>query len=321
MLFRNMFLKYYAPDDGNGDPGAPAGGSPEGGEPPESGQQGEQGKPNPNPNLLNTDDPPPPAVPQKFPDNWRDQLAGDDAKYRKQLERYASPEALAKAHRELQSKMSSGEFRAAKLPENPTDEELTQWRKDNGVPENADDYLADLPSGIVLGDEDKERVSSFLEAMHGKNVSKEHVQAAIEWNQQMVEQEMQARYERNVEAQQKTEDALRQEWGPEYRRNINLINGMLDGLSKDAKDLFLGAQTGDGVSIFNNPDVAKWLVDVARAVNPVATVVPGASNPQAITDEIATLEKRMRDDYEGWFKDEASQTRLRQLYEAQERLG
>lgn len=210
MLFRNMFLKYYAPDDGNGGPGAPAGGSQEGEEPPESGQQGEQGKPSPNPNPLNTDDPPPPAVPQKFPDNWRDQLAGDDAKYRKQLERYASPEALAKAHRELQSKMSSGEFRAAKLPENPTDEELTQWRKDNGVPEHADDYLADLPSGIVLGNEDKERVSSFLEAMHGKNVSKEHVQAAIEWNQQMVEQEMQARYERNVEAQQKTEDALRQ---------------------------------------------------------------------------------------------------------------
>lgn len=30
MLFRNMFLKYYAPDDGNGGPGAPAGGSQEG---------------------------------------------------------------------------------------------------------------------------------------------------------------------------------------------------------------------------------------------------------------------------------------------------
>ncbi|MGF7446190.1 hypothetical protein V7P28_21410, partial [Klebsiella michiganensis] len=85
------------------------------------------------------------------------ELAGDDAKYRKQLERYASPEALAKAHRELQSKMSSGEFRAAKLPENPTNEELARWRKDNGVPDKADDYLADLPSGIVLGDEDKER--------------------------------------------------------------------------------------------------------------------------------------------------------------------
>ncbi|WP_227136734.1 hypothetical protein [Kosakonia radicincitans] len=317
MLFRNMLLKYYAPTEDGSDPGAPGGDQP-GNEPP---QGSDPAKQNPNPNPLNTGDPEKPVPPQKFPDNWRDTLAGDDAKYRKQLERYASPEALAKAHRELQAKLSSGEFRAAKLPENPTDEEIAQWRKDNGVPEKADDYLADLPSGIVLGDEDKERISSFLEAMHGKNVSKEHVQAAIEWNQQMVEQEMQARYDRNVEAQQKTEDALRQEWGPEYRRNINLINGMLDGLPKDAKALFTNAQTSDGVSIFNNPDVAKWLVDVARAVNPVATVVPGASNPQAITDEITALEKRMRDDYEGWFKDNAAQERLRQLYDAQERLG
>lgn len=321
MLFRNMLSKYYAPADEGGDPGAAGTDTPNGTEPSEGEQGADQGKANQNPNPLNTGDPEPTTVPQKFPDNWRDQLAGDDAKYRKQLERYASPEALAKAHRELQTKLSSGEFRVAKLSDEPTDKELAQWRKDNGVPEKADDYLADLPSGIVLGDEDKERVSSFLEAMHGKNVSKEHVQAAIEWNQQMIDQENQARYDRNVEAQHKTEDALRQEWGPEYRRNINLINGVLDGLPKDAKELFINAQAGDGVSIFNNPDVAKWLVDVARAVNPVATVVPGASNPQAITDEITTLEKRMREDYEGWFKDDAAQSRLRQLYEAQERLG
>lgn len=320
MLFRNMLLKYYAPADENGDGGAG------GGEAPEQGQQGQQDgdqgqSQQQDANLLNTADREPPAAPQKFPDNWRDQLAGDDAKFRKQLERYASPEALAKSHRELQAKLSSGEFRSAKLSENPTDEELTQWRKDNNIPEKAADYLADLPSGIVLGDDDKDRVNSFLEAMHGKNVSKEHVQAAIEWNQQMVEQEMQSRYDRNVDAQQKTEDTLRQEWGPEYRRNINLINGMLDGLPKEAKELFTSAQTADGISIFNNSEIAKWLVDTARAVNPVATVVPGASNPKAITDEIATLEKRMKDDYQGWFKDEAAQTRLRELYTAQERLG
>lgn len=318
MLFRNMLLKYYAPADENGDGGA---GGAEPAQQEQPGNEPEQSKPNGEQNLLNTPGKEPPVTPQKFPDNWRDQLAGDDAKFRKQLERYASPEALAKSHRELQAKLSSGEFRAAKLSENPTDEEVAQWRKDNNVPEKAADYLNDLPSGIVLGDDDKDRVNSFLEAMHGKNVSKENVQAAIEWNQQMVEQEMQARHDRNVEAQQKTEDSLRQEWGPEYRRNINLINGMLDGLPKDAKDLFTSAQTADGVNIFNNPEIAKWLVDTARAVNPVATVVPGASNPKAITDEIATLEKRMKDDYQGWFKDEAAQTRLRELYTAQERLG
>ena len=69
MLFRNMFLKYYAATDEGGEPGAPAAATPLGAEPPEGGQQGVPDKPNPNPNPLNTDDPPTPAVPQKFPDN------------------------------------------------------------------------------------------------------------------------------------------------------------------------------------------------------------------------------------------------------------
>ena len=156
-------------------------------------------------NILNnsaTDDNP---VTTTFPEDWRDRMAGDDAKFRKQLERYQSPESFAKAHRELQAKLSSGEFKSAKLPENPTDEELAAFRKEHNVPEKIEDYLADMPGGVVLGDADRERVNSFLEAMHGQNVSKEHVQAAVAWNQAMVEQEMQSRHERNVSAQQETE--------------------------------------------------------------------------------------------------------------------
>lgn len=274
-------------------------------------------------NILNNDNGDDKKItsPAKFPDDWRDQLAGGDDKFRKQLERYQSPESLAKAYRELQAKLSSGEYKSTTLPENPTDQEISAWRKENNVPEKIDDYLNDLPSGIVIGDDDKERVNSFLESMLGKNVPKEYVQSAIEWNQQMIEQEMVARHERNQTAQAQAEDSLRQEWGPEYRRNINLINGMLDSLPKEAKNSFINAQTPDGVSIFNNPLVAKWMVDLARAANPVATVVPGANNPQAITEEIATLEKRMKDDYPGWFKDSKAQDRLRELYSAQEKLG
>lgn len=318
MLFRNMFLKYYAEaGEGGGDAGAPAGNNASADVPHSEPPANSGGNPNP----LNTPDKEPPVVPQKFPDNWRDQLAGDDAKYRKQLERYASPEALAKAHRELQAKLSSGEFKTAKLSDNPTEDELANWRKENNIPEKAESYLEGLPSGIVFDDADKERVNSFLSEMHGKNVPKETVQAAIEWNQRQIELEMEARHERNVTAQQSTEDALRQEWGQEYRRNINLINGMLEGLPADSKELFLSAQTADGVSIFNNPGVAKFFADLARQVNPVGTVVPGATSASAIDDELSKIEKVMREDRSAYNKDTDMQARYLQLLEAKERFA
>lgn len=315
MLFRNMFLKYYAEaGDQGSDDGAPA-----------ASADGNQGTAtpatDPGTNVLNAPEKETPAAPQKFPDNWRDQLAGDDAKYRKQLERFSTPEALAKSFKELHAKISSGELKAAKLPEKPTDEELANWRKENGVPDKSDDYLEGLPSGIVFDDADKARVGSFLAEMHGKNVSKEHVQAAIEWNQRQIEQEMVERHERNQAAQQSTEDELRQEWGVEYRRNINLINGMLEGLPQDAKELFLGAQTADGVSIFNNPGVAKFFVDLARQINPVGTVVPGASNVSAIESEIEQIEKVMKENRTAYNKDSKMQERYMQLLEAKERFN
>lgn len=321
MLFRNMLLKYYAPAGDTGEPGAPAGDPPPVTEPPEGGQQGEPGKPDPNPNPPNPAEVEPPPSPQKFPEDWRDQLAGDDAKYRKQLERYASPNALAKAHRELQAKVSSGELKNNKLPDAPTAEELAAWRKDNNVPDKASDYINDLPSGVVLGEGDKARVDSFLEAMHGRNVSKDVVQAAIEWNQQQVETEMQDRYNRNADLQEQTESDLRSEWGPEYKRNINLVGGLISQLPESAREAFGAATAPDGTAIFNNADVVRWLVDMARQVNPVGTVVPGATNISAIDDELTKIETVMRNDRATYNKDSKMQARYLQLLEAKERIS
>ncbi len=272
--------------------------------------------------TLNAPDKAAPAVVAEFPEDWRDKLAGDDQKYRKQLERYASPQALAKAHKELQSKVSSGELlKAAKLPENPTAEELTAWRKDNNVPEKPADYMNDLPSGIIIGDEDKERVNSFIETMHGKNVSKDVVQAAIEWNQNKIEAERQEVYDRNSDLQEQTEEALRAEWGPEFKRNINLVNGVIATLPEAARDVFAGAKALDGTALFNNPDIMRWMVDMARKVNPVGTVVTGATNISAVDSEIEQIEKVMKDNRPAYNKDAKMQDRYMQLLEAKDRFN
>lgn len=261
------------------------------------------------------------SVTTDFPEDWRDKLAGDDPKFRKQLERYASPGALAKAHRELQAKVSSGELRGSnKLPEKPTDEELSAWRKENGVPDKPADYINDLPSGIVLGEDDKPRVDSFIKQMHELNAPKGLVQSAIEWNQKQIEEDMQQRYERNANLQDSTEEELRAEWGGEYKRNINLVSGLIATLPESARDVFTGALSPDGTAIFNNPEVVRWMVDMARKVNPVGTVVPGATNISAVDNEIETIEKTMRDNRAAYNKDTKMQERYLQLLEAKERF-
>ena len=320
MLHRNMFLKYYSAEAADGAP--PAADPTPGNEPPASQPTDQPPAVQPSAtDILSKTEEQPPASPQKFPDNWRDELAGEDAKFRKQLERYASPTALAKAYRELQSKVSSGELKNNKLPEKPTDEELAAWRKENNVPESAKDYINDLPSGIVIGEADKARVDSFLEAMHGRNVPKDIVQAAIEWNQSKIEEELQQRYEMNANLQDKTEEDLRAEWGPEYKRNINMINGLIATLPEDAREALSGATALDGTALFNNANVVRWMVDLARKVNPVGTVVPGASNPKAIDDELTQIQKVMREDRKAYNNDPKMQARYLQLLEAKERVN
>lgn len=319
MLHRNMFLKYYSAEDGGGAPPASA---PAPGNEPLSGQpSGQQPSAQPPANDILSKPEEQPQATQKFPDNWRDEFAGEDAKYRKQLERYASPTALAKAYRELQAKVSSGELKNNKLPEKPTDEELASWRKENNVPDSAKDYINDLPSGVVIGEADKERVNSFLETMHGRNVPKDIVQAAIEWNQSAIEEQLQQRYEQNANLQDKTEEDLRAEWGQEYKRNINMINGLIATLPEDARDVLTGATATDGTSLFNNANVVRWMVDLARKVNPVGTVVPGASSPKAIDDELSQIQKVMREDRKAYNNDPKMQERYLQLLEAKERIS
>src|SRR6516164_5440115 len=54
--------------------------------------------------------------PGRFTDSWRDDLAGPDKAFRKTLDRFDSPAALAKAYRELTARLSSGDLKATKPP-------------------------------------------------------------------------------------------------------------------------------------------------------------------------------------------------------------
>lgn len=277
--------------------------------------------PSPAPTEVPTSAPTePPSKAPDWPEDWRDKMAAGDEKLRQRLERFASPIDILKAYRALESKQ--GEL-VKPLPDNPTAEELSAWRKSNGIPDKPEDYDTTLDGGVVIGEQDKPLVGQFLAAMHEKNAKPEHVKAALATYFKLVEGQQADWAKQDAEFKDQAEEELRGEWGTEYKLNDNIGNNFLALAPAELRERFLNGRTADGRLIKHDPGVRRWMAQMGRELNPVATVVPGsgANAAATINDEIAKYEKQMRTDWHGWHKDEASQARYRDLLTAKEKLA
>ena len=112
---------------------------------------------------------------------------------------------------------------------------------------------------------------------------------------------------------QEAEDALRSEWGGEFRRNQNLIQGLIDFTGGNGKSNILEARMPDGRRVADSPDAMKQLLGVALIQNPTGVVVPGggAGNSEGIRSELEKLQKISADK-----KTPAQSARERDLYDA-----
>jgi len=277
-------------------------------------------------------DPPaaPPALdpapePFKLPDDfdWRTHFTGGDEKLLKLAGRYQSPKAMVEALGQLRSKLSSGKV-IEPLGEDSTDEEKAAYRKALDIPDSADAYLEKLPDGIVVGDDDKPAVDKFVAAMHEANAPRAVTSAALKAYYDIVDAQAADQLNAVSTAKKTCEDALREEWEQpgEYRRNENILVNYVSSLPEAVRDAFDKGLDADGIPLGFNPAVRKWLVARALEDNPIATVVPGAGANQAdaIVDEIAKIDKMMRENRSAYNKDEKMQARYRELLTARERL-
>jgi hypothetical protein len=260
--------------------------------------------------------------------DWRERLAGGDEKARKQLERYASPEDIWKKSRALESKLSSGEYKAVSpFPNEGTDDEKAAWRKERGIPDKSDAYLEKLPEGLVIGEADKANVSKFVERMHGKNAPPEHVHEAIAAYYEIQEGALAEITDTDAKHKESTEEELRSEWGVEYKTELTRIKNFLAGAPENIRDSLLSARMppreGEKVGRpwASDPDVLRWLNSLAREMNPGASVVPtdGRNQASAIEDELAGYRKMMADNPKEYWSDKV-QKRERELLDAQMKL-
>lgn len=255
------------------------------------------------------------SAPLDWPSDWREKAAGGDEKKLARLQRYASPVAMADALAAAQNKIASGEYKQS-IGKDAKPEEIAAYREAHGIPETADKY--DL-NGIELDDSDKDLVKKYTEAAHGVNMTPEQVRTSIEAYKKINEEVVNQRMADDEAVKTQAEDKLRSEWGNDYRTNINLVTNFLDTAPVGFRDKLLHGRLSDGTPIGSSVEALQFLAGLARERNPAGVVVPsGVATESAMLDEIAKIEKVMRENRREYNRDEAMQARYRQLLEWRE---
>jgi hypothetical protein len=249
----------------------------------------------------------------RFPDNWRELMAGDDAAELKRLARFTSPDAAFKSFREMEKRFSAAKFKT-ELPADATEEQITQYRRDNGIPETPDKYELKLEDGLVVGEDDKPMIDLFLKAMHAKHASPEIVSAAVNAYYQIQEEQQAAQIEEARALKEAAQETLRAEWGADYKTNVNLMKATLASMPESLRDRFKSATLGDGSFAFNDVEFCQWFAGWAREINPAGTVVGGGADNQlqTIDAELAKMAEQRKKNINAWQKPENAATRARE---------
>lgn len=247
-----------------------------------------------------------PEVPaQLWPDNWRDLMAGQDAKFKERLARFTDPGKVGESYRNLETKLSSGQYKPV-LSDKATPEEVAAYRKASGIPEKAEGYLSALPEGYVIGEEDKPMYLGFAEKLHARNADPAIFQDVVDMSLALIEQNMNDTITAQTEYKEATRHQLYQEWGAgEYKMNVNAVANWLQGAPEDLREVLEGAQLADGNLMFNDARFLKFIAQHLRDTNPAMAIMPagGGDAIDALQAKLADNRNLMRTPSE-WFKKE-----------------
>lgn len=260
--------------------------------------------------------------------DWRQELVkqvGGDKKLEERLGRFGSPSDILKSYLSLEKEKSSGQLKR-ELPENATEEQKAEWRKEMGLPEKADDYLdkLTLPDGVVLGEMDKPVAAAFAEAAHAGDLKPEQYSKLVAKYYEIQDQKNTAQYEADEQYRQATNDALNAEWGHEFRPNINAVKNFLAGMPEAERNKILEGRDADGRKIGDNPVFVRYLAQMARELNPAATLVPATGDiGKSVDARLGELKVMIKDRSSEYYHGPNSaklKAEYRQLLDAQDKM-
>lgn len=301
MLVRNKRL--FAPDDATGSGGTPAPPAPP--------------APTPAPTPPAPPAPTPPAPPPEakgyWPEDWRNKSSKGDEKRLTRLSRYGSPEDVVDALINAQDRISKGELKPV-LGKDATKEQIAEWRQAHGIPDAPDKY--DLKE-LKAPDADKPLLDKVLAAAHATNQTPAQIKSTLKAYYDIRDEVASVIAENDRKQQTEGEDALRQEWGNEYRMNSNIIANFLSGSVGGLQQQLMNGRLADGTMIKNSPEFQKLFLKLALIDNPVGTLTPNGGNPEmGIRQELEKIQKTMKENRTAYNKDQKMQERFRTLTEA-----
>lgn len=250
-----------------------------------------------------------PEPPTQFPENWREQLAAGDEKKLERLKRYQSPSAVVDALAGIQQRISTGEYKRAKPPEDAKPEEIAAWRAEHGLPVKVEDFPLPLAEGVKLEElpeHERANVKAIQETFFKADMTPAQATQVLATYNSMVEAQQEAMADADAQAQDALEDKLRADWGADYKGNIalnerfiktefgspELANGILLARLPDDKSLgeFAGRRLVD-LPIFN-----AFLNKMARTTTTGDVLETGEASLQGVESRIEELRKIMATD-------------------------
>jgi hypothetical protein len=198
-----------------------------------------------------------PPGPATWPDDWRERLTGGDETGMALLKRIPSVDDLYKKVLAQEQTIRRGAHKTAPtLPDNPSEEQLAEYRKAIGVPETPDGYGIKFGGDFQVSEADIAGLQSWLTHAHAKNLRPSEVAAGVEWYQNLVAQQRAEAAAAAQRSKQYVKSKLESEYGADFKRNLALAGEFLDSYPGLAKLLNPNAP---------DLEVIRDLVTLARA--------------------------------------------------------
>lgn len=206
--------------------------------------------------------------------DWRKEIAGEDEKVYKELERTPDLKTLHKRMQDAQTALrDSGRI---KLPgKDATDDERKAFTKSIGVPDKPTGYGIKveelLPKGMTLDDSDMKSLAKITESLHSKGGFAAHpevVRAAHEIVIALKEETLAEALATENLTRAKTETALKQEWGGNYGVNMDFSKAGVSALfgGDDVVQDTLDLRMADGSLLGDYQPFMKAMMNAGRAL-------------------------------------------------------
>lgn len=179
----------------------------------------------------------------------------DIAEFGKQLDKFATPAALAKSYATLE--------RNRAVPGLGADEHAIEaFRKANGIPGTPEAYdlkiPETMPDGVEVSDE---ALGQYKQAFHELNLTPAQSQALMEKHIAMTGEQVAAMQGESYTQQKEAAEALQREWGNAYGANLEKAQVAFDNLCAKA------GVNPDDVSFTSDPAFAKIMAQVANVTS------------------------------------------------------